>query len=167
MLWLACFLFAAIPPSLFFALREILKVWKKNELRKRDRARAAEKYARNTALKLEEARAAAALEVETVRAEALVTAARYTSRAIKVTPKATMPGAISIFEKWLSKGGGHRMPETVRDQVEWAMGRLRGIEGDEQGDTTAAETVLAHYAPGYAQMIRDELAATAARADTA
>lgn len=154
MLWLACLLFTAIPPSLFFGLREVLAVWKKNERRKRDRARAAEKYARNTAVQVEE-----------IRAEALVTAARYTARAIKVTPKATAPGPVSIFDKWLSKGGGHRMPETVRDQVEWAMGRIRGIEGDDQGDLQSAETVLAHYAPGYAQMIREELAAAATRAE--
>ena len=167
MLWLACILFTAIPPSLYFALQAILEAWKANERRNRERARAAEKFARNTALKVQKATRAAAVEVERIRAEAHVLAARYQARAIKVTPKATAPGVVSLFDQWLSKGGGSRLPDSVRDQVEWAMGRLRGTESEEQGDMSGAEAILAHYAPGYAQMIREEIAKAAAAADAA
>lgn len=70
------------------------------------------------------------------------------------------PGEPSIFDKWLA-AGGNGLPQSVQDSVEWAIGRLKGEESDDQGTAQHAEKILAHYGPGVIKAIADEMAAGA------
>lgn len=91
-------------------------------------------------------------------AEALVTAAKYQSKAIRVKPKIEKPGEVSVYDKWLA-AGGLQLPTSVQEQVFWAISRLKGEESDEQGDDETASRILTQWAPGVESVVRAEIMA--------
>jgi hypothetical protein len=111
----------------------------------RDRSRAAEQYARKTALLVAKVQAAAAVKC-----------ARYGAKAIVPRPPKESGKPPTAFEKWLATDGKN-LPESVRDRVDWAVGRLRGDEDESQGDDDDAVMVLDQFAPGLAESTKDEV----------
>ena len=95
-------------------------------------------------------------------ADAHVTAAKWTAGAKKAKPKPERSGPPTAYERWEAKDG-RTFPESVREQVFWACSKLRGEESDEQGDEDDAERILAHYAVGLAEAVRDEFRAELAK----
>jgi len=95
-------------------------------------------------------------------AESRVRAAKYQSRAIRTSPKPVQPGPIGIFDAWMAREG-KELPQSVRDAVEWSIGRLRGVENDDQGSLEDARVYLTNYAPGVAKAVEDEMAAGQAK----
>ena len=95
--------------------------------------------------------------IAALAADAHVRAARYTSGAVRVKPKREPLGKETIFDTWLSVGGGKGYSGSVRDSVQWAIGRLRGEESDEQGDEETACRILRQWAPGVEAAVRSEI----------
>lgn len=89
-------------------------------------------------------------------ASARVRAAKYQSRAITVKPKSHEPAEPSTFERWMALEG-HKLPQTVQDQVEWSIGRLKGEETDDEGDESAARVILRQYAGWVENVVDDEI----------
>lgn len=110
------------------------------------------------ASRMEDAITTAAAEI----GQAHVRAAKYQSRAITVKPKPQEPAEPTTFERWMALEG-HKFPQTVQDQVEWAIGRLKGEESDDEGDESAARVILRQYAGWVERVVDDEVrkAATA------
>lgn len=89
-------------------------------------------------------------------AQAHVRAAKYQARAITVKPKAQEPAEPTTFERWMALEG-HKLPQTVQDQVEWSIGRLKGEETDDEGDESAARVILRQYAGWVENVVDDEI----------
>lgn len=90
-------------------------------------------------------------------AQATVRAARYESKSIRPRAKLDKPGAVTPFDLWLAHDG-KSMPESVRDQVDWACGKLAGTEGEQEGDDSDALRILRTWAPGLEAAIREKVA---------
>ena len=89
-------------------------------------------------------------------AQAHVRAAKYQARAITVKPKSHEPAEPSTFDRWMALEG-HKLPQTVQDQVEWSIGRLKGEETDDEGDESAARVILRQYAGWVENVVDDEI----------
>jgi hypothetical protein len=127
------------------ATASVTTVLRSQAMRDRTRARAAEKYARRTALLVVEA-----------QGKATVKAARYGARDLITEPPKEPGRRPTAHEVWLGTEG-KALPESVRDRVEWAVGRLRGDEDDSQGDEEDAVGILDQFAPGLAESTKDEV----------